>query len=469
MDVQRHLDATQSPRLWPSLPLELRCVIYEKLKSLVSPSHKHTVADWTRVSKEWRGIFEPLLWQTLTFRPPVAGFEGFSRFATSSDYRKAFVKRISLHFVMDTDKCDRCNRTIAPETILVRSEKQLIVSLETLVSCLASWTGATATASIELEVAISWTGYDGHEQPPRFCCLADRPASFLRFGQVARSEGPNTTVALQAAPIVGRLSIKGPCPSFLVFDRMTEMTLMLPSLQQVSNEQRFINAARPAELHYQSAVNRQMLGLNGIRKVSLWTNPAVDGRNSPDEDTQSSVDKAAVSASFHLKELAISSASDAESYFSWLNFRMSSASEEDKSFEFKDYRISSAPEEVSLEYLVLTHLLGASLPSVEANQLLIDASLAASMMPHLKMLELWSPGIGPAYFFRCEIAESQIRVTMGTSWEYDPMEAAQAWEQVAEKKNDCKFEWWMQRIEERSVYDQGSGCKHLKLGRLLRG
>ncbi|KAF6803307.1 hypothetical protein CSOJ01_11008 [Colletotrichum sojae] len=108
----------QTPRLWQALPAEIRNMIFDCAKTTIPPTSKEGVGSWARVAKEWRSVFLPVLWHTLTFQPsnPSADFRGFTEFLVKGQCRP-LIKRVVLHVSLAPDGCDECDQEECETTI----------------------------------------------------------------------------------------------------------------------------------------------------------------------------------------------------------------------------------------------------------------------------------------------------------------------------------------------------------------
>ncbi|GJC95996.1 hypothetical protein ColKHC_04822 [Colletotrichum higginsianum] len=136
---------------WPSLPAELRIMTLNELKGLVSPHEKEILASLAIVSKEWQPFFEPLLWQTLTFRPSVSG-SGFRGFHRHIKRRGHLVRKVALHVRIDEPFYQPCHEA-DPDVVRMDLER-FTADLRSFSSYLADWPGDTSTTGIALELGV---------------------------------------------------------------------------------------------------------------------------------------------------------------------------------------------------------------------------------------------------------------------------------------------------------------------------
>ncbi|KAK1579962.1 uncharacterized protein LY79DRAFT_562949 [Colletotrichum navitas] len=217
------------------LPPELRLMILEEL---ASHDEKHHMASWASVSKEWQSFFEPLLWQTLTFRPSISrsGFLGFHRFIKG--YRKSLVKKIRLHVRMEEYACEQCDRLGGPDRnirILKRNKTRFSASLEYLFHFLADWTGETSGTGITLELGAIWTSGSHclHSQSPRYSPTSPWLRSLSKLCL-------DRWIPLPKAPIITGLSFDQTLRQSISASLILSMLESLPCLKQANYESQLI-------------------------------------------------------------------------------------------------------------------------------------------------------------------------------------------------------------------------------------
>ncbi|KAF6786795.1 hypothetical protein CMUS01_16493 [Colletotrichum musicola] len=93
---------------------------------------------------------------------------------------------------------------------------------------------------------------------------------------------------------------------------------------------------------------------------------------------------------------------------------------------------------------------------MEVDGLLSMACQAAVQMPYLKAMEIWSPGIGEDFFFRYEVGTSEVKFTVGATWNLDvaawqttrrQKSVRTAWERVASRHAGHRFTYTVENID----------------------
>lgn len=435
---------TRTPR-WASLPPELRNTILQCLEK-VSAAEKRPVAVYTSVSKEWQAFFEPPLWQELTFRPKASesNFQGL-REAMQSHHR-FLIKTIFLYMRMELYCCPRCHKEVGGQHSMVERERVLFENLKELLDALALWTTDIPRDGISLKLrgVHVWTARDKrlkNGRSGRLYC-AHRPSPFIddRHMEISsmhsfvRKQGfagvaPSIT-ALSVGPSISWSS----CPLLLYHLRDS-----FPCLRRLDFEQELGQKRSYTQAVGNKTVFSVAFKVPSLRMLSIWETRS---KLISEAQSQSISEKAnrrarvlpdAVPACFYLRELAITNVIDARDFFS--------------------YFISLIWSEEGLptcivERLVLSCPLGGLLVSpTEVNGLLGAASHAVKHMPHLKILEVWSPGIREGFFFRYEVEESKIKLTIAATWQFDIVswrhgqgrETLRKWEEVASQHTEREF------------------------------
>lgn len=467
--VSQHIamqEDNKGPR-WTSLSLELRHMILESLANILA-SEDLPIALYASVSKEWQGFFEPLLWQKLTFRPWItkSNFQGFRD--AIQRHQRSLIKTITLYLRMEEYRCRRCLQEVGGQHTLIERERVLFESLEELLSILALWTEEIPESGISLQLIgilvpnagdrdrVSRRGRRRcvHRRSP---AVSDQSAEIRSIESIVGKQGP-----LELVPSITAISvsptISWSCSSILLF----HLCDSFPCLQRLDFEQQ-LGTTRTLQ---QAIGNRVAFSIAdrvpSLQRLSIWESRS---RLISEAQSQSESEKAngladvlqtAVPASFHLKELAITYVIDARNFFSHFNLLLSSG---------------EALPPCMLEHLVLSCQLGQLTASPkELGCLLMAASQAATYIPYLKMLEVWSPGVGEGFFFRYEVKESEVSLTMAATWKFDVVSwqhgrgytALRAWEKVASRHTDRRFNCTINTIDTAALPKLYSICSGLK-------
>ncbi|KZL66696.1 hypothetical protein CT0861_00561 [Colletotrichum tofieldiae] len=465
-------EGMRNPR-WTSLSLELRRMILQSLANVLT-SKELPIAIYASVSKEWQSLFEPLLWQKLTFRPWISksNFQGFREAIRSP--QRSLIKTISLYLRMEEYLCHRCLREVGGQHTLIERERVLFENLEELLSILALWTEDIPKSGISLELNgilapnagdRKWVSKRGrrrcvHRRSP---AVLDLSAEIRSINSVVRKQGP-----VEVVPSITAISISPTiswsCSSILLF----HLRDSFPCLQQLDFEQQLGTTQT-----FQQAIGNRAAFLiadrvPSLQRLSIWESrsklisEAQSQSDSEEANGPAAVLQTAVPTSFHLKELAITYVIDARDFFSHFNFLISSG---------------EASPSCMLERLVLSCQLG-RLPvsPIEVDCLLVAASQAAACMPYLKILEVWSPGIGEGFLFRYEVRESEINLTMAATWQFDIMawqygrgyKTLRAWEEVASRHTYRRFNCAIESIDAVALPKLYSICRGLKSDEFIR-
>ncbi|KAK1852833.1 hypothetical protein CCHR01_04574 [Colletotrichum chrysophilum] len=456
----------QGPR-WTSLSLELRHTIL-KFLAYVSTSEDLPIATHATVSKEWQSFLEPLLWQKLTFRPWISksSFQGFREAIQS--HQRSLIKTITLCLRMAEYRCHRCLREVGGQHTLIERERVLFENLEELLSILALWTEDIPQNGISLELVgilvpnagdrklVSRRGRRRcvHRRSPP---VSDPFAEISSINSVISKQGPVEMVpsitVISVSPTISRS-----CSSILLF----HLRDSFPCLQRLDFEQQ-LGTTKTLQ---QAIGNRVVFSIAdripSLQRLSIW-----ESRSRLISETQSQSDsekanglaavlQTAVPTSFHLKELAITYVIDARDFFSHFNFLLSSGE-----------RLPPC----MLERLVLSCQLGRLTNSPQdLDCLLAAASQAATYMPYLKMLEVWSPGVGEGFLFRYEVRASEVNLAMAATWQFDVVSwqhgrgyrALRAWEEVASRHTDQRFNCVIESIDTVALPKLYSICSRLE-------
>ncbi|OBR06393.1 Oxoglutarate iron-dependent oxygenase [Colletotrichum higginsianum IMI 349063] len=355
---------------------------------------------------------------------------------------------VLLHVHMNSYPCGRCGQTTSSLAIILDNVKRFSENTRRLFSILHDWTEEAATSGIALELGAAWPGDDDTQYPFGDCRTRCR-AHLMPHISWSSLIGLDRHSSLRNAPIITSLFIKKSLPSSLLAWTIFQIVDHLPRLEQINCEHRLELELSEHDLHH--SANSALFSIRGqMRRISLWVARSQSGAPRIPHD----LGTAATRAAFQVKELAISHASEARQFFQLLNSKA-----------------LANPEQISLEYLVHTCTLRQlySQPAEVANLLLL-ASTAAKNMPHLKVMEVWSPGVGEGFFFRYEALESGVRLTVAATWQIrtDLRQAIQGWQQVAERHADQYFAYSVEKIDRRILTERDSICKQLKLFHLLR-
>lgn len=91
-------------------------------------------------------------------------------------------------------------------------------------------------------------------------------------------------------------------------------------------------------------------------------------------------------------------------------------------------------------------------------------------LPHLEIMELWSPGVGERLFFRYKVEKIKVKLTVGATWQFTCMrspEGFKAWRRVSHRHADDNFEYVTKSISAGNLPKPLSIFEYLKLKYLL--
>ncbi|KAK1998301.1 hypothetical protein LX36DRAFT_35555 [Colletotrichum falcatum] len=125
-----------------------------------------------------------------------------------------------------------------------------------------------------------------------------------------------------------------------------------------------------------------------------------------------------------------------------------------------------------LAFLALTTHIGRLRSNpVEVNRLILAAGNAASLMPKLQIMEVFTPGIREGFFFRYEVRDDGItRLFIAATWRLQILtEAVRPWRQVAERHAPSRFVCQVESIRNpEALTSHWSICSKLRLYRMMR-
>lgn len=497
-------DQGQAPRLWHALPAELKIMIFDYAQ--ISPTSKEGLGSWASVSHEWRSVFLPTLWHTLTFQPsnPRAGFRGFTKFVVKGQCRP-LIKRVVLHVSLAIYDCGECHKEECKTTIKANN-RAFADDVLALFEHLSKWPAPVSpTDGIMFELRVSSPSDTQHVFAPLEgeCCGRSKERRYLRYNAVKRLIGYHTNmyglystsenlkspwetrsfVSPKEIRIIDGFSVNQSTFRALDSDTLRIMLEAMPNLRRVNYEpwlmlQQNRDDAKTAFL----AEVALLAARRGVRQVALWE--AHSQRLHGDVRLplpQMTLTSRAVSASLYVTDFALSHTSDAWSFFSELCAQVPTIPAQGSN-GLASYNIRPPPPnpfEPLLERLALTahQMKKLSVYSDDHEDmndpgpLLVKAALAAARLPRLKIMELWTPGIGKGFFFRYHVKEAEeVRITVASTLHIEKSQkASEAWKTLVAKRHpDLAFHYDTEHINPESLTEPYSICKRLELYHLLR-
>ncbi|OBR16385.1 F-box domain-containing protein [Colletotrichum higginsianum IMI 349063] len=452
---------------WPALPTELRLPILDELEKQLSSASNHYVRTWASVSKEWRSYFEPLLWRTLIFRSSTleSGLAGLREIM--ADHRRSLVRKISLHIDLESYTCEECDQRESRETMMANNARFSDAMIK-LFSVLASWPSHDPGDGIALELSASSPSDARHlsSSPKHERCERSRSPGYSLTGVEQRLLGnlltltwPFANMALAPIPIIHSFVVKQKLCRSIRHTSMEHILGSLPSLRNINYEPWL--GIEDQDIYNVELVSRLVLKTSSrpdVRRISVWLaqNRSIlesesDAFASMPENYIISTE--AVRSSYNLQELAVSHAVDAENFLQyWVGLP----------------RDAPSPK---IEHLALTypfrHL---AHDPVKAIHLIKTAAQAARWMPRIKILEVWAGGTGEGFFFRYQVKEDEVKLTVGATWKIPLSDAILSkWEKVVSRHHPgLTLQSVSQRIDPAVLTKPESICEHLELYHLIR-
>ncbi|TQN65319.1 hypothetical protein CSHISOI_10170 [Colletotrichum shisoi] len=456
---------------WNRLPRELRLMIMEELSALVPSAGRNPLSCWASVSIEWYLYYTPFVWHTITLQVSAAhsDIDEFTQLAVF--HRKKLVVNISLHMSLQEYTCQECGQVESAETI---EANNLTFSngLKSLFRALSDWTRDPSTAGIALELSASSPSDSKH-----------RKLDLLEHKRELVHQSPGHLVSNAKKRLLGQLldfEFKvTDLPEVAVIEKFSVRQRLLRNLSASSLNIIICNLPRLHHVNYEPWLGTDKKGQDRreitntnllrwaecrstLRSIAIWEaqSQGLHKNKCYSKPFDKNLTSAAVEASFHLQALAISHATDAMDFF--LLFDKAS----------KATRGIRTPPKLSLRHLALTCRL--QMPpgsSTEVNYLLCVASKAAVQMPHLEIMEVWSPGVGEGFFFRYEVRKRRAKLTVGATWRISRMRNSavfKSWQRVAGRHADDDLEYAFESINAGELTQPWSICRHLRLRSSLR-
>ncbi|WQF85403.1 hypothetical protein CDEST_10417 [Colletotrichum destructivum] len=456
---------------WNRLPRELRLMIMEELSDLVPSAGRNPLSCWASVSIEWYLYFTPLIWHTITLQVSAANsdIDEFNQLAVF--HRKKLVVNISLHMSLQEYTCQECGQVESAETI---EANNLTFSngLKSLFCALSSWTRDPSTPGVALELSASSPSDSKHlklDLVEHKRELANQSPGHLisnakkrLLGQLLDFEFKMTD--LPKVTVIEKFSVKQRLLRNLSASSLNIIICNLPRLHRVNYEP-WLGTDKKGQQRREIA-NTNLLRWaecrSTLRSITIWEaqSQKLHKNKCYSKPYDNELTSAAVEASFHLKALAISHATDAMDFF----LRFDEAS--------KAIQGIGTQSRLSLRHLALTCRL--QMPpesSTEVNYLLFVASKAAMQLPHLEIMEVWSPGVGEGFFFRYEVKKRQAKLIVGATWRISRMRNSavfKAWQRVAGRHADDDLMYAFESINAGELKQPWSICRHLRLRKSLR-
>ncbi|KAK1846601.1 hypothetical protein CCHR01_10764 [Colletotrichum chrysophilum] len=457
----------------PTLPPDILLMIMEELEKQVSPTRKRLVGNWAAVSKHWHKFFEPILWHTLSIRPFVSrsNFDGFSE--NVSGHRRKLVHKILLH--VDLNIYPHGDRSVAESGYTkFENNSKFSAALHALFHHLSTWVVEPPRPTITLELSASSPRDDLYHSPPRYHGRLRnlQPHGYSPYGAKIRLLGNllNTDwlsfcddpyFELPKVNVIAELFVtqrlyrslsekalsdilKGlPCLSHINYEPWLAIPLRFQTEREEANTNLFRNLG--ANVRAVTLWEAQSWELHGVICYSkmMWLWPP----------TNDKLAKQAARASFTLRHLAISHAIDATEFFI--------------GFVEKASQTQSKP---LLQHVALTcRIPYGNVDLTQIYDMLKVAAHAASYMGMLQILEIWSPGRGQGFFFRCEVAKYAIKITVAATFRISEIEEVlEAWQLALRWYTRRKIQYVLKTIDPRVLTEPESICKYLKLYKSLR-
>ncbi|KAJ0158633.1 hypothetical protein CTA2_11171 [Colletotrichum tanaceti] len=446
----------------------------EELMSLAPSAGRNPLSCWASVSIEWYLHFTPFVWHTITLQVSAthSDVDEFNELAVF--HRRKLVMNISFHVSLQEYTCQECGHAESGETV---EANNLTFSngLKGLFRALSDWTRDPSATGIALELSASSPSDSTHLTLD----LAEHKRELA-----ARSPGHSVSNAKKR--LLGQLldfqSRVSDLPKVTVVERFSARQRLLRNLSASSLNIIICNLPRLRHVNYEPWLGTDAEGQRGrevantnllrwaecrsaLRSIALWEAQSHELHGNkcyakPPSDG-GGLTSAAVEASFHLGSLAISHATDATDYFRRFDEAAHAA------------RGGGHPSRTpSLRRLALTCRLRMPPESpTELNHLLFAASRAAMQLPHLEIMEVWSPGVGEGFFFRYEVEKRRAKLVVGATWRVSGVRSSavfKAWRRVAGRHADDDLEYAFESIDGGELQQPWSICKHLRLRGSLR-
>lgn len=446
-------------------------MIMEELSDLVPSAGRNPLSCWASVSIEWYLYFTPFIWHTITLQVSAAhsDIDEFNRLAVF--HRKRLVVNISLHMSLQEYTCQECGQVESAETI---EANNLIFSnaLKGLFCALSGWTRDPSTAGIALELSASSPSDSRHLE-----------LDLVKHRRELANQSPGHLISNAKKRLLGQLldfeSKMSDLPEVTVIERLSVRQKTLRNLSASSLNIIICNLPRLHRINYEPWLwtdkkgqrRREVANTNllrwaacrsTLRSITIWEaqSEKLHKNKCYSKPYDNNLTSAAVRASFHLNALAISHATDAMDFF----LRFDEAS--------KATQGTGTPPRLSLRHLALTCRLQMPPESpTEVNNLLFVASKAAMQLPHLEVMEVWSPGVGEGFFFRYEVKKRQAKLVVGATWRISGMQNSavfKAWQRAAGRHADYDLEYAFKSINAGELKQPWSICRHLRLRDCLR-
>lgn len=196
------------------------------------------------------------------------------------------------------------------------------------------WADLNATAGITLELGPVFPGDDDIHFPAERCRCAEGPRFFLPFDGVSYHNREDS-IFLENVSAITSLFIKKSFPSVLLARSITKIMNALPCLKQIGCERQLESEMPDLEQNHcanQLIVDSKSYTQSAVQRLSLWVSrlqSLFEDQHDRLKDQQVNNDYCqltrrssrsilmtnAISASFHLEEMAVSHVLDARDFF----------------------------------------------------------------------------------------------------------------------------------------------------------
>ncbi|KAK1622149.1 hypothetical protein BDP81DRAFT_334935 [Colletotrichum phormii] len=429
--------------LWEALPRELRQMVLKELSPLAKK--RHQMAHWASVSKEWQYFFEPAIFRTLRIRSPGPEIDRMGEIVR--DYRIGLVRKIIL--LIGTTEYNSAEY-VQPENsdTIMANNAAAANALTALFSILSEWGKTTPEHHISFKVGAG-SKADSHHPYHDFYryTLRYQPRGDWISNAKKRLLGNLLDPDFQArelpeVPIIRGFTMD---PQYYRSFSGESMEKILTSMPRLRNFRYCYWPAVDQNGHAtRDAANERILkAVVNNPKIQILVFLKAKSKAFPTEGWQDrsvnhDVVSATVRASYRLRRVAMLGTINAAYFFRDHMHGTDFDSQEDEPNLSRHW-----PD---LTHLALTAPINRLLYNdSEVDSLIISAGTAASRMPKLKMMEVYSPGNVVGFFFRYEIREDNTaKLFIAATWDLEiGVWAIRPWEHAARRRGlqfSCEVE-----------------------------